>query len=238
MDTFRYVVDLQYSQATTSHLSLLGEPNMDISLHRNFGERFRFQRHAVLHRDRRLPSSPRAGRGQRVDTTPTFYVPDKVGIIADHELSILQEAVPSAAAQIDNLISNITTPHVTNDVNTMLHVHHTLAQRKQGSSWYIISLEIFGTLIVPLLLIFLLQPYCCRLITLCFAKEAPLSQTEDELPTSRHPSSTQLPHEQPHEEPARRMTTFTTYRNAEWWCKNIFPNFANDSKDMSLCYIL
>lgn len=51
---------------------------------------------------------------------PTFYTPDKVGIIADHELNILQETVPSAAVQIDDLMSKITTSHVTADVNTML----------------------------------------------------------------------------------------------------------------------
>jgi hypothetical protein len=73
----------------------------------------------------------------------------------------------------------------------------------------------FGTVIVLPLLIFLIRPYFCGLITFCFAKEALPSQTEDELPTSGHPSSTQLRRVQPHEEPARRMATFTTYRNAK-----------------------
>jgi hypothetical protein len=35
---------------------------------------------------------------------PTFYTPDKVGIIVDHELHILQETVPSAAVKIDDLM--------------------------------------------------------------------------------------------------------------------------------------
>jgi hypothetical protein len=68
-----------------------------------------------------------AGGSEMALTTPTFYAPDKVGIIANNELIILQEAVPSAAAEIDKLVSTITTPHVTTDVNTMLHFHHTLA---------------------------------------------------------------------------------------------------------------
>jgi hypothetical protein len=163
---------------------------MDVSLQRTFGEKYRFQRHEVT--DAFLVAPEVAGGSEMALKTPTFYVPDEVDIIADHELIILQEAVPSAAAQIDNLISKITTSHVTTDVNTMLHFHHTLAQRNQGSCWYTISLAIFGTLTVSLLLIFLLQPCFYKVITLCFAKEAPPSQTEDELPTSGPPSSTQL----------------------------------------------
>jgi hypothetical protein len=146
---------------------------------------------------------------------PTFYTPDKVGILTDHELNILQETVPSAAVQIDNLMSKITTSQVTADVNTMLHFHHTLAQRNQGSIWYTILIAIFGTLTVSLLLIFLLRSYFCRVITFCKAKEAPPSQTEEELPDPKHRGSTSIPRELSHEEPARRTTTFTTYRTAE-----------------------
>jgi hypothetical protein len=33
-------------------------------------------------------------------TAPIFYVPDKVGTVADHELRILQDGIPAAVAQL------------------------------------------------------------------------------------------------------------------------------------------
>lgn len=57
-------------------------------------------------------------------TAPAFYVPDKFGIVADHDLRILQEPLPAAVAQIDSLMATVPTPRLTADVNTVLHVHH------------------------------------------------------------------------------------------------------------------
>jgi hypothetical protein len=38
---------------------------------------------------------------------PVFYIPDKVGIVVEHELRALADAVPPAIAQIDKLMAAV-----------------------------------------------------------------------------------------------------------------------------------
>ena len=56
---------------------------------------------------------------------PQLYVPDKLAVIADHELGAPKEIFPPEVTQLDKITSEVTTSRQITDVNTLLHVNRT-----------------------------------------------------------------------------------------------------------------
>jgi hypothetical protein len=54
---------------------------------------------------------------------PQLYVPDKITVIADHELGALEEIFPPEVTQLDKITSEVTAPRQITDVNALLHVN-------------------------------------------------------------------------------------------------------------------
>jgi hypothetical protein len=51
-----------------------------------------------------------------------------VGIVAEHELRTLADAVPPSVAQIDKLMPAVSSPHMAEDINTMMQFHYQFWQ--------------------------------------------------------------------------------------------------------------
>jgi hypothetical protein len=143
---------------------------------------------------------------------PVFYVPDKVGIVAEHELLTLADAVPPAVAQIDKLMTVVSSPHMAGDVSTMMQFHHLLTERNQQRNWYTISLAVVATVTLIILLVLIVRPHYPRLVSLCCTQEK--SQKPQEFEKEQHgaPTTEQVEADTSGERPAQGITVYSTYR--------------------------
>jgi hypothetical protein len=66
-----------------------------------------------------------------------MYVPDKIAVIASHELQTLGEMLPAEIGRLDEI-----QPHQVVDVNSPLHVSRASKRREQQSHWHLIILTI------------------------------------------------------------------------------------------------
>lgn len=73
---------------------------------------------------------------------PQLYVPDKIDVIAGHELRELEEMLPPEVTHLDKFTSDVTAPRQITDVNTLLHVNRASLRRKQRAFWHIIFLTV------------------------------------------------------------------------------------------------
>jgi hypothetical protein len=60
-------------------------------------------------------------------------MPDKIAVIAGHELQLLEEMIPSEVMQLDEITLEIMSPRQIIDVNLLLHVNQALLLREQRS---------------------------------------------------------------------------------------------------------
>lgn len=61
------------------------------------------------------------------------YMPDKIAVIAGHELQFLEEMIPSEVMRLDEITLEIMSPRQIIDVNLLLHVNQALLLREQRS---------------------------------------------------------------------------------------------------------
>lgn len=108
----------------------------------------------------------------------------------------------------------VSTPHLTEDVNRLMHIHCLLGQRSQDRSWYIISVAVLATLIISVLII-LLRSHLHRVVDPRRANETPPSPQEHETSHPGAPNSGQTSEDPCTKQPAHTMTVFTSYRMAE-----------------------
>jgi hypothetical protein len=54
---------------------------------------------------------------------PQLYAPDKIAVIADHELGALEEIFPPEVTQLDKITSEVIALRQITDLNTLLHVN-------------------------------------------------------------------------------------------------------------------
>ena len=59
------------------------------------------------------------------------YVPDKINIMAPHELHAIEKTMPSEVEQLDEIQSQVTAPHQMNDIGPLLHFSRTADQRER-----------------------------------------------------------------------------------------------------------
>jgi hypothetical protein len=78
-----------------------------------------------------------------VQVTPcsTIYVPERFTFVANHELQILKQSIPSEARQLDGAVSGLNVPYRVVDMNSILHVHRASINREQRSHWYLTTLS-------------------------------------------------------------------------------------------------
>lgn len=98
---------------------------------------------------------------------PQLYVPDKIDVIAGHELRALEEMLPHEVTQLDKFTSEVRAPRQITDVNTLLHVNRSSLRLKQRAFWHIIFLTVPHAITVLGVLYFPLWFRLCRIISTC-----------------------------------------------------------------------
>jgi hypothetical protein len=79
------------------------------------------------------------GNFQVTPDAPQLYVPEKVTVVADHELQLLEEAVPPDGKRLDEVVFKLKVPHQVADIGSLLHVHIASLNREHRSHWYLKS---------------------------------------------------------------------------------------------------
>jgi hypothetical protein len=88
------------------------------------------------------------GDVQVTPDAPRFYVPERVTFVANYELQILEESIPSEARQLDEVVSGLNMPLRIVDINSVLYVHRASINREKRSHWYLTTPTILCALYV------------------------------------------------------------------------------------------
>jgi hypothetical protein len=61
-----------------------------------------------------------------------FHIPDKISVVADHEIPLIKEITPEEVARLYDVKSKVMVPSQTFDVNSLYHINQaSLRQRRQ-----------------------------------------------------------------------------------------------------------
>ena len=106
------------------------------------------------------------GDTQATPNVPQLYVPDKIAVIAGHELQALEEMMPSEIVRLDAVTSGVAAPRQITNVNSLLHVNLLTTSRATTALVYYhphSSLHLHYSWI-PL---FSLRSHLCTMISNC-----------------------------------------------------------------------
>jgi hypothetical protein len=146
------------------------------------------------------------GDTQATPNAPRLYIPDKIAVIAGHELQALEEMVPLEIGQLDAVASKVAAPRQIPDVNSLLHVNRFSLRREQRFNCYVIILAVLYTSTILGLLCFSLRSRLRTMISNCWTQNnAPTSNTTPPNPCPRQDASG------PTEDDLRGNVVFTAY---------------------------
>jgi len=139
-----------------------------------------------------------------------FYIPDKLSIVAEHEVKLIEEAMPAAVEQLNEIKTKLTETQLTYDLDSLLHTHRTSLHQWQQTQWHFIIALSFSAVSVLVILSFMFRSHIMKLILKC----CPAKKTEQkpiEQTSSPHPPQ---PAQRTHETRTNDLqenVTFTSY---------------------------
>ena len=128
------------------------------------------------------------GDTQATPNVPQLYVPDKIAVIASHELQALEEMMPPEIVRLDAVTSGVAAPRQIYDVDSLLDVNRFSLLREQRLHWYIIILTVLYTSTILGLLCFSLLSHLPHLSDCWTRNNAPTSDTTYQNPSTSGPS--------------------------------------------------
>ena len=157
------------------------------------------------------PCQSYKGQHKRTWETSHIYIPDKINVVANHEISLLEQITPYAVAQLDEIRSKTMIPSPSFDVDSIFHIQQASLREQQRAYWYIITTSAVCTATILGILYVSLRSYLRNLITRCYSPNA----TSE--PSTTDPNSPLTPPEPQHttrissNENLERKVTFTAY---------------------------
>ena len=128
------------------------------------------------------------GDTQATLNVPQLYVPDKIAVIASHELQALEEMMPPEIVRLDAVTSGVAAPRQIYDVDSLLHVNRFSLRREQRWHWYIIIITVLYTSTILGLLCFSLRSHLPHLSNCWTRNSVPTSDTTYQNPSTPGPS--------------------------------------------------
>jgi hypothetical protein len=131
-----------------------------------------------------------------------LYVPDKVTLVADHELQLLEKALPPDVRRLDDIAASLQTPQ-TVDMGSLLHFQTASVNSEHTTRWYFSLLAV----LCSFLTVGFLSYFCYSLVSYYRRpNREPAFVSPEPTPTSdSHEPSTHAPEPQP------ASVTFTGY---------------------------
>jgi hypothetical protein len=163
----------------------------------------------TTHEFRTLPELH--GETQAAINTDQLYVPDRLSIVADHEIPLIQEASPEEAARLDELKSNVMMPSQNINTDTLFHIRQASLRQEHQTYWHIIiSITVY---IVTILVVLCtsLRSKLRNMAACCFPKHtSPEPSTSEQDPSPLPPEPKQRAYS-PQADNSRNDVAFTTY---------------------------
>jgi hypothetical protein len=163
----------------------------------------------TTHEFRTLPELH--GETQATTYTDQLYVPDRLSIVAEHELPLIQVVAPEEAARLDEINSNVMMTSQTINTGTLFHIQQASMRQEHRTYWHIvISITIYIATILVILCTSL-RTQLCNLVARCFSKpSSPEPGTVERDPTPLPPEPKQRAYS-PQAENSRNNVAFTSY---------------------------
>ena len=143
--------------------------------------------------------------------TSQIYIPDKIDVVANHEIPLLEQITPDAFAQLDEIRSKTMVPSQTFEVDSLLHIQQASLREEQRTHWYLIITPVVCTVAILGILCLSLRSYIHAFITRCYSPNT----TSVPSTTDPNPSLTTTEPRQrsqiPSNENPQRNVTFTAY---------------------------
>jgi hypothetical protein len=90
--------------------------------------------------------------------SPQFYVPEKIPVMAEHEVKLLQEATPAATGRLDEIQAHLAARSQTFDVDALLHMHQSSLHQASWNHCFLVFTSTFGTVLILSVFIFITFP--------------------------------------------------------------------------------
>jgi hypothetical protein len=117
-----------------------------------------------------------------IDTT-RFHIPDKISVIADHEIPLIKEITPGEVARLDHIKSKVMVPSQTFDVNSLNHINQATLRQGRQTFWHLIVTTSICAVAVMIILYLSLRSTLRKKLANCFAKRSnPGSSTTEQSP--------------------------------------------------------
>ena len=130
------------------------------------------------------------GKTQSAISSTHIYVPDKISIVADHEIPLIKQLLPAEVKQLEEVKSKVMVPSQSFDVDSLFHIRvkqATLHQTHQ-TYWKLIAISTVCDIAIRGILFLSFRSSLHNMATRCF-----FSRTVPEPSTAEHnPSSPRL----------------------------------------------
>ena len=150
------------------------------------------------------------GTAQANLETSHIYIPDKINVVANHEISLLEQIIADAVAHLDEIRAKTMVPSPSFDVDSIFHIQASL-RGQQRTYWYIIATPVACTAAIIGILYISLHSYLYNFIARCYSPNATSKpSTMDPNPPLTPPEPQQRSQVPSNEDPERNVT-FTPY---------------------------
>jgi hypothetical protein len=103
-----------------------------------------------------------------IDTT-LFHIPDKISVIADHEIPLIKEITPAEVAPLDNIKTKVMVPSQSFAVNSLHHINQAALRQGRQTFWHVIVTTTVRAMAVMIILYFSFRSTLRNLLANCSA---------------------------------------------------------------------
>ena len=135
-----------------------------------------------------------------------FYIPDRLSIVAQHEVKLIEEAVE----QLNEIKTKLTETQLMYDLDSLIHTHRTSLHQRQRTQWYFTLALIFSAVSILIILSFMFRFYIMKLILQCCPAKKTKQQAIELTPLPHPPQPAQRIHETRTDD-LQGNVTFTSY---------------------------
>ena len=81
------------------------------------------------------------GKTQSAISSTHIYIPDKISIVADHEIPLIKELLPAEVKQLEDVKSKVMVPSQSFDVDSLFHIKQATMHQTHQTYWQLIAIS-------------------------------------------------------------------------------------------------
>jgi hypothetical protein len=146
-----------------------------------------------MHQDVRLPPTSfehcLSSMEKRSAISSThIYVPDKISVVADHEIPQIKKLLPAEVKQLEDVKSKVMAPSQCFDVDSLFHIKQATLHQTRQTYWQPIAISAVCVIVIFGILYLSLKSFIHNIAIRCFSSHTvPESTTAEQNPSSSPP---------------------------------------------------